>query len=257
MKPAYLVTFDYETTSKESDTTRGVQFAATGVAEGSGVEDVLFNEITDPEVGINHEAAAIHGITPEMVAGKRLDIVVAKEFAFCLDKLSQSYDVILAGHNSWGFDLPIAERLSGKSLRQFGHIDTLIGAARLFPDAPNHRLSVTDPDLVKKYNGPGLTQTLGLGTGEGAHDALTDVRMVRALVDYYGQGLDRGYRQLADWTAEPRVLTTVHFGKHKGKHWRDVPRFYLANFICPKFTNPTPDLQATVWHWHKMRFTHA
>jgi DNA polymerase III epsilon subunit-like protein len=253
MKPTYLVCFDFETTSAEPKTTRAVQLAAIGRVEGSDTHDVLMNEILNPEVTINYEAAAVHGITQEQASKGRIDKLACADLSDKLLHLRDEYEVVLAGHNSYGFDRPIFERLSGAKISQFLHIDTLVGATRLFPDAPNHKLSVADPEDQKKFGGPGLIQTLGLGSGEGAHDALADILMVDALVRHYASGLGKSFVELAQWCEQPRVLETVHFGKHRGKHWKDVPRWYIK-FICEKFDTPTPDLIATVWHWHKMTF---
>ncbi len=255
MQPPYLVCFDFETTSAEPRTARAVQLAAIGFDYSliPPQEKILTNEVLNPEVTICHEAAAVHGITQEQASKGRVDKLACADLTDVLFNLRSKHEVVLAGHNSLGFDLPILERLSGASLQDFPHIDTLVAATRLFPDAPNHKLSVSSAEDQQKFGGPGLIQSLGLGTGEGAHDALADVRMVVALVEYCARGLGKSLVELADWCAEPRVLTVVHFGKHRGKHWKDVPSGYIR-FICEKFDTPTPDLVATVWHWHKEKF---
>ena len=248
-KPVFLIVFDYETTSAKPLTTRGVQFAAIGceLAEGATPE-VLFNEVTNPEVGISPEAQKIHGFSQEDVADKRMDKVVAVEFAEFVTKKAETHTVILSGHYSTSFDLVILKRLSGMELDGILHIDTHVAALRLLPNAPNHKLSCDDP---KK--GQGLTQSLGLGTGEGAHDALADTRMVWAFIEYICKELGQSPYELAQWLAIPRVLQICHMGKNKGLHWKDVSAGFIW-WMTENFESPSPDLRATIWHWHRRKF---
>ncbi len=274
--PILLVPFDYETTSNKPQSTRGVQLAAVALelpqyrsweALSPDAVKMRVNEITDPQVDIHHEAQEVHGITPEMVVGKRADYEVSQEL---YDFLAENLDrVILATHNGTTFDTTILWRLAGMNSSKprpplvIPHIDSLILATRLFPHAPNHKLSVTEEEYranPDKLKGVGLIQHLKLGSGEGAHDALEDIRMVVKLVLHVQRHFREGsmsLHELAAWCKEPRILKIAHFGKHKGKPWGKgpgcVPIGYVK-FICGIFEDATPDMIATVQHHYGVSF---
>lgn len=274
-----LLTFDYETTSNQPQSTRGVQIAAICVDLPDDKADLLLldhtpllNEITNPEVDIHHEAAQIHGISNEVARApdKRVDHIASKEL---YDFIYEHRDeIILNTHNGTTFDAPILWRLAAMNSDRprpkldLPHIDTLVMATRCWPNAPNHKLSLTQEEADAKSKkegkpvGVGLIQWLGLGSGEGAHDALEDIRMVLTLTDHVRKKLRDGelsFQEIAQWCATPRVLKVCHFGKHKGKEWGKgpgcVPAGYVA-FICDKFEDTTPDMIATIQHHYGMRF---
>lgn len=243
-------------------------------------EEVVFDEIINPGVDIHHEAALIHGITPEMCEGKLPDHLATKVVYDWI--VRQEETVALATHNGTGFDLPIFFRLAAEGDRlgrpplRLPHIDTLTCAVRCMPNAPNHKLSFTpeDEEQLKetmgaryKPKGPGLIQQLGLGTGEGAHDARADTRMVMALVDHFAFGLQgkidcagNVYEALANWCATPHVLTHCHFGKHSGKPWGTekgcVPSYYVREWILDKWEDATPDMIATMKYHYGRTFSY-
>lgn len=233
-------------------------------------EKVVMNEITDPGVDIHHEAALIHGITPEMVKGKRQDHLASKDLYDYIQSLNGN--VILCTHNGTTFDLPILNRLAGEGdpyarpPLQVPHIDTLVCATRLWPKAPNHKLSLPTPEEQAKHGGPGLVQQLKLGTGEGAHDALADIRMVTSIVFYVLNNLKLPEQkssqflepmELARWCATPRILQIAHFGKHKGMPWGKgpgcVPAGYVR-FITENWDDASPDMRATIKHHYGRDF---
>ena len=266
-----LIGLDYETTSAEPKSTRGVQLAAVSVKiedDGEIGEAVtLINEITDPGVQIHHEAALIHGYTDEMVKGKRRDYVVTAEL---YDYLAERQgNVIICTHNGTTFDLPIMWRLAAEAGDRppllLPHIDTLVAAVRLYPNAPNHRLSVTDPEMVKKI-GPGLTQWMGLSAGEGAHDAENDIHMVLDLVGRFWDDLvsagtiDNCLFKFAEWCNTPHLLETCHLGKFKGLPWGRgkgcVPIWYVK-WMCESWDSATADILATIEHHYEMQFDYV
>lgn len=248
-----IIVFDWETTSNKPESTRGVQFAALSANHGP-----LWNQLCDPEVSIHHEAAQVHGITDEMVKGQPKDYEIAAKF---LDYLAEDPNFSLtAGHNSTGFDVPITNRLArmaGSPYQLAGlHIDTMMLAQRVWPEAPSFRLSATEAE-AKKPGKIGLTQWLGLGTGEGAHDALADCRMVMQLINALAEKTGRTPEELAEWAQTPFVHTICGFGKHEGKPWgREkgcVPFFYVK-WLCENWTSASIDMQATVLHHYGLRF---
>lgn len=237
-----IVIQDWETTDKVPSLARGVQFAALALTDEG--EFIIGDQLCNPGEPIHPGASEVHGITDEMVLDAEPDSEVAHEYR---DFLAGVPGVITAGHNSLTFDNPITDRLSEGNphppVSSYPHIDTMILAQRVYPNAPNHKLS----DLVK---------WLELGDGEGAHDALADVRMVGVLIQHFSEKTGKTPFQLAEWIREPFVYETCHFGKHKGKDWKSVPIFYVK-WMTQNWTDPSPDLRATIKHHFNLEFSGA
>lgn len=297
-----LLIFDYETTSNKPESTRGVQLAAVSypIVDGNIDYDhptVVLNTLCNPGVDIHHEAAEIHGITTEMVKDMPSDTHFSAQLYDYIAERHAKREIILGFQNGCTFDLPILMRLaamhSDGKVRQFisaiPYIDTLIAATRTLPHAASHRLSLPTPEEQEKYGGPGLVQLFGLDSGEGAHDAAVDCKLVMLLIREFMEQLMPGIRaelqKLRDeekliiedhefandtylfalWCGKARILTVCHFGKHKGKLWGKVdPKAPKAekdkyvhggyiHFICENF-DPTPDLVATIRHHYGRKF---
>lgn len=246
-----LVMFDWETTSDKPDTTRGVQFAALGVRD----ESVQFKMegLCDPEVSIHPNATEVHGITNDHVRGLEKDYEVAVRFAEHLDAGS-----ITAGHNSLAFDLPVTRRLArmGGSSEVFNqaHIDTMVLSQRVWPKAPSFRLSATEEE-ARTPGAIGLTQWLGLGEGEGAHDAMADVLMVHALIKRLQADTGKTLEGLAQWQLQPFIHSHCHFGKYRGYPWgpNGVPRHYVQ-WCCNHWEKASIDMQATILYHYGLSF---
>ena len=247
-----IIVFDWETTSAEPDTARGVQFAALSKFEGP-----LYNDYCDPEVDIHHEASEVHGITPEMVKGKPRDFEFAADFLWFLNERGWP---ITAGHNSITFDIPITNRLakmagSPHKLRSL-HLDTRLLASRVWPQAPSYRLSATE-DEAKKNGEIGLTQWLGLGSGEGAHDALADCQMVLALIDKISETTSMSVPELAEWMTKPFIHEVCNFGKHRGKKWGRGPGcvpYHYVKWCTENWKDASLDQQATILFHYNLHF---
>lgn len=297
-----LLIFDYETTSNKPESTRGVQLAAVSYPIVDGNIDfdhgtVVLNTLCNPGVDIHHEAAEIHGITTEMVQGFPADTHFSAQLYDYIAERHAKREIILGFQNGCTFDLPILMRLakmhSDGKVREFipsiPYIDTLIAATRTLPHAKSHRLSLPTPEEQAKHGGPGLVQLFGLDSGEGAHDAAVDCKLVMLLIREFMAQLmpnirnelqklrDEGKLVLEDhefandtylfalWCARPRILTVCHFGKNKGKLWGKPPegaskeeRAKYVNgsiiwWICENF-DPTPDLAATIRHFYGRKF---
>lgn len=242
----FLFGYDLETTSKYPDSARVVQVAGIRRDEDRALTPV-FNQYCQPGCDISDEAAAIHGITAEMVKDAEPDHLMMKRlYKYVRDNKDE---IIIVGHNIIGYDIPILFTLGGEPF-PVRWIDTLVCATRVFPDAESHKLS-------------DLAEWLQLGGHEDAHDAMADIQMVFAFVDHVRNGLGKTWDQMAEWCMAPRILKRIHFGKHKGKLWgrakpgenpkKYVPPPYVRNVIADKF-EPTPDLVATLRHHYGMRF---
>lgn len=249
-----IVVFDWETTSADPATARGVQFAAYHSGEGA-----WYDCLTNPEVSIHHGAQAIHGISDEMVKDAPKDWGIAFEFSLLV---AGSDGIITAGHNSTTFDIPITNRLAKMGgpavpppLGQ-PHIDSMLLAQRVWPTAPSYRLSATEAE-AKKPGEIGLIQWLGLGTGEGAHDALADCKMVLQVIEAASLKTGKSHQELAEWMAKPFVHSHALVGKHKGKPWGKgpgcVPLFY-AKWCCENWTDASIDMQATILYHYGLSF---
>lgn len=251
MQRDMMLSFDTETTSNKPDTTRVLQLGAVVTYLDSGEDRVISNTLCNPGVGISPEAQAVHGISQEMVEGKPSDEEAVRELCeFIYDHKDR---LILAGHNAITFDDPIIWRISGMPRLKLPIIDTLVCATRTLPDAPSHKLG----DLITHLN---------LGSAEGAHDAMADITMVQNLVKFFTEGLKKNHVELAEWVAVPRVLKTAHFGKFKGRLWGKAPDpskkgnyvpWHYAKFVADNFTDPSPDLVATIRDKYGIKFKHA
>lgn len=244
-----VIGFDFETTSAFPKTTRVVQFCAINFYPNI---EVITSCLTNPTIPISVGASKVHGIWDEDVKNKRIDVNVLTEFYNDLKRECDKGDVILCGHNILGFDVPIFNRIVGLPELPLRYLDTYYTAMRLLPHAQSHKLSL-------------LCQELGVGTEylEKAHDAVSDVLMVKCLVDYLagyaslqtGTGPITSAADLCDFMETPQVLRTCHFGKHKGKLWGEpdgphdtkqyVPRAY-ARWMKNNFNGMSPDISLTL-----------
>jgi len=159
---AYTV-FDTETTGlSPSAGDQVIQIGATRIVGGRLLRQECFDQLIDPGRGIPAATIPIHGITPDMVAGKpRLAEVLPAFHAF-------AQDTVLVAHNA-AFDmkfLQLQEAATGISFRQ-PVLDTLLLSAVAHPQQESHRLE-------------DVAQRLGV-TVLGRHTALGDA-MVTAEV---------------------------------------------------------------------------
>lgn len=240
-----LLTFDTETTSVNPKTCGVMQVAARAVSVSMFRSEPWFSLPQTVEFELNTfcrpgdltcsaGAHAVHGISMEQVQDAPLDSGMMHVIAeFIMDNVDR---IVVAGHNMLVFDWVILWRLAGLPVPNVPIIDTLTCATRTLPHAPDHKLS-------------NLYKFLGLGTGEGAHDADIDVAMVEGLVKHFGHGLGMDWEELAHWCSIGRVLKTCHFGKFKGLPWgreKGCVPFWYARWIADNWDTLTPDLAMTL-----------
>lgn len=269
-----LVVFDFETTSADPATARAVQLAAIEAVVGSDGPEVreLLNVLCNPGVQIKDEAAQVHGISADMVKDQPSDVYQVARFVLQHLRELGADETILAGHNSLNFDWPILRRLASEACKMSDdprhhpvlpatvpHLDTLIMATRLWPEAPCHKLSQTaaEAKAIGKPGKLGLTQWLKLGDGENAHDALADVKMVLDLIMHICKVTGWDLYALADWCSKPQVLEICHIGKHQGKKWgrgQGAVPFSYAKWMCENWKDASLDMQATMLYHYNLRF---
>lgn len=221
-----LVLFDTETTGFKQN--HVVELAALIFA---GNDSFTFHSRCRPSSPIEDGAAAVHGITNEMVANERPDTEVVAEFINDIQSVASGETIVFAGHNNQ-FDM----RVLRKYFRIPMDVPTIctMKLGRLFnPEAPNHKLTT-------------LHEYLGLTGDYQAHAALDDVYMSMDILQHYIDTQGKGYMELAGLQSRPVILETMPFGKHKGSPISVVPASYI-NYMLG-FDDIDPDVAYTFRH---------
>lgn len=188
---------DIETTGKEVRSAEITSLAAVRVRDGVIVDE--WSSLVKPRVAIHPAAAALTGITEDVVAGASHFEQVWPAFRdFC------GTDVVIA-HNGYRFDFPILERMS-ESLggHRFVTYDTLVLARELHPGS--RKLE----DLARHY-GIDIVQ---------AHSALHDAHalarvFLRLDVERLARARKTALANLLDWLGIALALSPeppVHAG---------------------------------------------
>jgi exodeoxyribonuclease X len=96
-------------------------------------------------------------------------------------------------------------------------ICTLKCALRLWPDAPKHSNQV-----LRYWRGLSLDSSLAMPPHRAAPDAWVTAHLLQEML--HSTSVD----QLLAWSAEPKALPRLTFGKHRNSLWADVPTDYLS-----------------------------
>lgn len=138
---------------------------------------------------------------------------------------------------NWAFEALWLDRpeilgadLSGKPPRP---ICTVKAAARLYPDAESHS------NQAMRYRlGLDLPEELAMPPHRAGPDSFVTAHI---LARFIADGVR--VAQMAQWTLEPRLITKLNFGKHRGTKLIDAPADYLS-WLCGQ-----ADMDADVKHW--------
>jgi exodeoxyribonuclease X len=162
-----------------------------------------------PLNGIPPEAMAVHHITEEQFDA---DMPVCAE-----DKLRQAIwagarpDVLVA-HNSAFEQAFIPEPITAP----LPWICTYKVALRVWPEAPRHSNQV-----LRYWRNLRLAPSLAMPPHRAAPDAYVTAHLLVELLE------QASLEEMIAWTTEPKALSTVPFGKHRGVSWSDAPLDYL------------------------------
>ncbi|RPE67777.1 DNA polymerase-3 subunit epsilon [Tibeticola sediminis] len=168
--------FDTETTGLNPSAGDAIiQIGAVRVVNGRVLRQESFEQLVDPGRPIPAASIPIHGITPEMVAGKpRIENVLPAFHRFATD-------AVLVAHNA-AFDMKFLQLLEPRTGLRFDHpvLDTLLLSTLVHPNEESHRLEA----LAERFHIPVVGRHTALG------DALVTAEVwVRLLPLLQAQGI--------------------------------------------------------------------
>lgn len=194
------------------------------------------NELFKPPIPIKFGAMATHHITEKMVDDKPAFAgSLAQENLVQLLQVPQS---IVVAHNA-DFDLGMLTK-EGVQVPQY--ICTLKISRTLDTEGglESHKLQY-------------LRYLYGMEIDAQAHDAWGDILVLEQLFLLYWQKFQERfatpgeiYQEMFRITQNPVLMPKMIFGKHKGLHFRDVPKDYLQWMVGQDFDG---DLLYTATYW--------
>ena len=111
-------------------------------------------------------------------------------------------------------------------------------ALRIWPDAPRHSNQV-----LRYWRGLHLDAQLAMPPHRAGPDAWVTAHLLTELLEL------ASVEQMIEWTAQPRPMSSLPFGKHRGVPWSQVPSDYLD------WVAGNPDMDAdTIW-WARNELT--
>jgi len=223
------VIFDTETTAKEPEVAKIVQFGALLDNGTEEVPDIIFNALCDPSVPIPPETTEVHGISDMHIEWAPETHIVIDQFIRYLGSLQFP---VLVGHNIEYYDKPVVASVS-KDIMNFPHIDTYMMARRLYPESESHKLS----DMYVEMGGD--------MDPEGAHNAVYDCVLNHFVFHKMLEKLDYTVKEFWMYSQIPTAFKIMPFGKHKGKNMADVPTGYLK-WCANNFDDMDIDFKKTV-----------
>lgn len=167
----------------------------------------VFGALYSAPNGIPPETMAVHHITPTMVADRPpCSIDDLREFATGYGAAA------MVAHNAEFERRWFTDAVRGS----VPMICTYKAALRVWPEAPAHTNQV-----LRYWLGMDLPAHLAMPPHRAMPDAYVTAHILVELLKH------ASVADLIQWTAEPRIMPRIPFGKHRGAKWSDVPADYL------------------------------
>ena len=213
---------DVETTGDHPEA-EVIEFAVLEVRQGEGGKFtprtiLAYSELFRPELAIRPGARAVHHIRREQLAGKPTFLeggkaAMMKARTGPWEGGERPFDFMVA-HNA-----EFEERFCAFLEPGAPWLCTYKCALRAWPDAPEHKNFALLYWLEDSGRVPWLT-LFDRGILERAHrapgDTMATACLLLALLE------EHSLEELLAWSAQPRLVTKVPFGEHRGKAWSEV-----------------------------------
>lgn len=199
---------DTETTGADIDD----KIVELGWIEVDEVGNVLSEtqSLIDPQRMISPSASGVHGLVYADVADSpSVEEYFGVDDPSCLGH-KMEMPMVLIGHRI-GFDMRYLGPYFTNVVQQ---LCTLRWARKLYPHADDHKLST-------------LMFALDLPRPKNAHRVMGDIYSALYLAQHICERTGMTLRQLAEASAEPMLVGSMPFGKHKGLPMSDVPKSYI------------------------------
>lgn len=202
-----LVCIDCETTGLDLVQDKIIEIAVVVFTFQENGES--FETLIDPECDIPKESQEIHRIASEMVKGK-------PKIGDALPQILKLID----GHTIVGhgvlFDITMIENAAKRlqiptNLRHLKYIDTL-RMARIYGESPNNSLE----QLRMHFNIEAQIAHRAMG------DVIVNIAVFKKLAAFY-----KTTEEILARLAKPVLLKIMPLGKHKGRHFDEIPLNYL------------------------------
>ena len=223
-----FVILDTETTgTKEEDRIIQLSFIITN--ENNEIEEISDN-FCMPPVPIKYEAMAVHHITPEKLVG--FPVIHETEGWEKLNQLNKSENILVV-HNA-KFDLEMLFKEDFENQMQI--LDTFRCLKHLFPEG-RHSLQINRYSLGLYKKEREIAEKYGIELS--AHDALSDVVILKLLLDYLLK--EYSVEKLLELTEAPILYEKFYFGKYKHESIKSVIE-KDPNYIDYLLTNEEKEL---------------
>lgn len=191
------------------------------------------SRLFSPVEPLTPENIAVHHLTDDMLAGYE----PCSEDALAEVAQDDRPQFLVAAHaafeQQWLVPAICGRDQTGKSPHW---ICTVKVAARLHPEADSHS------NQAMRYRlGLNLPDELAMPPHRAAPDSYVTAHI---LAEFIKSGVR--VAQMAQWTLEPRFMTRLGFGKHKGVAFTDAPADYLQ-WMCGQ-----QDMDPDAKHWARV-----
>jgi len=176
--------------------------------------DEAHKDFCKPPLPISFAASAVHHITNEMVE-KKPPCIKTKSFRK-LQELNSSKNVLVIQNAE--FDLKMLQKEGFESKMPL--IDTLRCLRHLYPDLESHGLQYVRYAFGLYRSEVKEAKSIGLKIQ--AHDALSDVLVLKLLLDYLL--VKHSVEELIELTKKSIMYKTFKFGKYKGEDIIEVAK---------------------------------